>query len=48
MLSAHTFLPRDGVEIADVACRHERGRGLIDEQAHLPRGRRSGSAGKLD
>jgi AraC-like DNA-binding protein len=33
MLSAHTFLRRDGVEIADVACRHKRGRGLADEQA---------------
>lgn len=33
MLSAHTFLRRDGVEIADVACRHKRGRGLAEEQA---------------
>ncbi len=33
MLSAHTFLRRDGVEITDVACRHKRGRGLADEQA---------------
>jgi len=33
MLSARTLLSRDGVEIADVACRHGRGRGLADEQA---------------
>lgn len=33
MLSAHTFFARDGVEIADVACRHTRGRGLAQEQA---------------
>lgn len=32
MLSARTFLCRDGVEIADVACRHRRGRGLAGEQ----------------
>ncbi|HTA13763.1 MAG TPA: helix-turn-helix transcriptional regulator [Solirubrobacteraceae bacterium] len=32
MLSAHTFLSRDGLEIADVACRHGRGRGRSDEQ----------------
>ncbi|HEY3829777.1 MAG TPA: AraC family transcriptional regulator [Solirubrobacteraceae bacterium] len=33
MLTAHTFFSRDGIEIADVACRHKRGRGLADEQA---------------
>ena len=32
MLSARTVLSRDGVEIADVACRHERGRGHATEQ----------------
>jgi AraC-like DNA-binding protein len=32
MLSARTFLSQDGVEIADVACRHTRGRGFADEQ----------------
>jgi AraC-like DNA-binding protein len=32
VLSARTFLSRDGVEIADVACRHRRGPGLTDEQ----------------
>lgn len=32
MLSVHTFLRRDGVEVADVLCRHKRGRGLTDEQ----------------
>ncbi|MFZ1154962.1 MAG: helix-turn-helix transcriptional regulator [Solirubrobacteraceae bacterium] len=32
MLSARTFFHRDGLEIADVACRHKRGRGLPDEQ----------------
>ncbi|MHB1537997.1 MAG: helix-turn-helix transcriptional regulator [Solirubrobacteraceae bacterium] len=33
MLSARTLLRHDGVEIADVACRHTRGRGHADEQA---------------
>jgi AraC-like DNA-binding protein len=33
MLSARTFLSRDGLEIADVACRHRRGRGVAGEQA---------------
>jgi AraC-like DNA-binding protein len=33
MLSAHTFLARDGLEIADVACRHRRGHGRPGEQA---------------
>ncbi len=33
MLTASTFFRGDGVEIADVACRHRRGRGLADEQA---------------
>jgi AraC-like DNA-binding protein len=32
MLSSRKFLSRDGIEIADVACRHGRGRGLADEQ----------------
>jgi AraC-like DNA-binding protein len=32
MLSARTFLSCDGVEIADVACRHRRGRGAAEEQ----------------
>jgi AraC-like DNA-binding protein len=32
MLSARTFLRRDGIEIADVACRHKRGRGTAGEQ----------------
>jgi AraC-like DNA-binding protein len=32
MLSARTFFHRDGLEIADVACRHKRGRGLAGEQ----------------
>jgi AraC-like DNA-binding protein len=32
MLSARTFLDRDGLQIADVACRHRRGRGLAGEQ----------------
>ncbi|HTZ64189.1 MAG TPA: helix-turn-helix transcriptional regulator [Solirubrobacteraceae bacterium] len=33
MLSARTLLRHDGVEIADVACRHTRGRGDAREQA---------------
>ena len=33
MLSARTLLRHDGVEVADVACRHRRGRGLESEQA---------------
>ena len=33
MLTARTLLRRDGLEIADVACRHGRGRGLPGEQA---------------
>ena len=33
MLSARTLLRHDGVEIADVACRHTRGRGHAGEQA---------------
>jgi AraC-like DNA-binding protein len=33
MLTASTFFRDEGVEIADVACRHRRGRGLADEQA---------------
>jgi AraC-like DNA-binding protein len=33
MLSARTFLHRDGLGIADVACRHGRGRGLTGEQS---------------
>jgi len=33
MLSARTLLRHDGVEIADVACRHPRGRGHAGEQA---------------
>jgi hypothetical protein len=32
MLSTHTLLRRDGLEISDVACRHTRGRGHPDEQ----------------
>ena len=32
MLSVRTLLRRDGVEIADVACRHTRGRGRAGEQ----------------
>jgi AraC-like DNA-binding protein len=32
VLSAHTFLHREGLEIFDVACRHRRGRGLAGEQ----------------
>jgi AraC-like DNA-binding protein len=32
MLSAHTIVERDGVEVSDVACRHPRGRGHTDEQ----------------
>lgn len=31
MLSAHTVLDRDGVTVADVACRHEHGRGGAEE-----------------
>ncbi len=31
MLSARTILAQDGLEIADVACRHERGRGNAEE-----------------
>jgi AraC-like DNA-binding protein len=31
MLSARTILERDGLEIADVACRHGRGRGSAEE-----------------
>ena len=33
MLTARTLLRRDGLEIADVECRHGRGRGLPGEQA---------------
>jgi AraC-like DNA-binding protein len=33
MLSARTIVSHDGVEIADVACRHRRGRGHAVEQA---------------
>jgi AraC-like DNA-binding protein len=33
MLSARTVLRRDGIEIADVACRHQRGRGSAEETA---------------
>jgi AraC-like DNA-binding protein len=33
MLSARTLLCRDGIEIADVACRHGRGRGVPGEQS---------------
>jgi AraC-like DNA-binding protein len=32
MLSMRTIVSRDGVEVADVACRHPRGRGHADEQ----------------
>ena len=32
VLSATTFIDRDGVAIADVLCRHKRGRGLTGEQ----------------
>jgi AraC-like DNA-binding protein len=35
MLRARTILSRDGVEIADVACRHARGRGHVEEEAGL-------------
>jgi AraC-like DNA-binding protein len=31
MLSACTILNRDGVEVSEVACRHPRGRGQVDE-----------------
>jgi AraC-like DNA-binding protein len=31
MLSARTIVGRDGLEIADVACRHGRGRGSVEE-----------------
>lgn len=31
MLSARTIFERDGLEIADVACRHERGKGTAEE-----------------
>jgi AraC-like DNA-binding protein len=31
MLSACTILSRDGVEVSEVACRHPRGRGQVDE-----------------
>lgn len=36
MLRARTVLHRDGVHIADVACRHEPGRGHVDEHAGGP------------
>jgi AraC-like DNA-binding protein len=33
VLSTRAILKREGVELLDVACRHERGRGRVDEQA---------------
>ena len=33
MLMARTVVERDGLEIADIACRHERGRGSAEEAA---------------